>query len=342
MPNIHLLATGGTIAMRRDPNSGRVVPADSAEALLAAVPAIADCAQVTFHNVSNLPSAYMGPELWRLLYQQIQALVQDDQVDGLVVSHGTDTLEETAWFIELCLSTSKPLVFVGAQRHASEADSDGPRNLFNAVQVAASAAARQRGVLVVMNQKIFSARDVRKTHTENLDGFSAGERGMLGEVGSSGVRFYRHSSPQAAPSLCQQSAPDGTPPPRFLLTAGDLPRVDIVPMYAGADGSLIRAAIEAGAQGVVIQALGAGNVNGEQYQAIAEALKSDICVVVSSRVGHGPVAPVYGFKGGGETLQELGALFAADLSPQKARLVLMLALHNSLPWPAIQTLFEQL
>ncbi|ARN73787.1 asparaginase [Oceanicoccus sagamiensis] len=322
-PNIHLLTTGGTIAMKRDPASGRVLPALDADALLATVPALADSATISVHPFSNQPSAYMGPPQWYALYNKLQTLLADTNVNGVVISHGTDTLEETAFFLACCLATDKPVVLTGAQRHASEADSDGPRNLLQAVNVAASPMARGRGVLVVINQHIFSARDVQKIHTEQLAGFAAGEAGCLGSIAQQAVYFYQPPQPHKT----------------LPLTHADFPRVDIVAMYGGADGALIDAAVAAGAKGLVIQALGAGNTNTEQYRAIASAIKAGVCVAVSSRVQQGRVGPVYGYQGGGQTLQELGCLMAADLSPQKARIALILGLHNGLSAPAIQALF---
>ena len=323
LPCVKLLATGGTIAMKADKASGAYIPAIAGDALLAAVPDIARFASVEVKNVFNIPSAHLGPNKWLILHSAIAAAIHDKAVDAVIISHGTDTLEETAYFLSLTIDTSKPIILFGAQRGASDADSDGPRNLLHAVRVAASAQAQGKGVMVVMNGQINAARDVRKTHTTDVESFQSGDAGFLGRVDSDAVSFYRQP-------LNQQTIP----------LSGALKRVDIVAMYAGADGALLTAAVDAGAKGIVIAAVGAGNVNPALFTAVKVAIAAGVAVVVSTRVPNGRVQPIYGFEGGGKDLIEAGAIFANDLSPQKARILLMLALQEASEPAALIHLFS--
>lgn len=319
------IATGGTIAMKVDPDARAAVPALSGEDLLATVPAIASVARLEVDNLFNLPSDYMGPARWIALHGAIAAALARDDVCGVIVSHGTDTLEETAWFLDLTLDSQKPIVMIGAQRNASSPDFDGPRNLLNAARVCVSSDARSKGVLVVLNNQINAAREVTKTHTADVESFKSGDFGFLGTVDDDRVVFARAS-------LRRQF---------FALSGEALPYVEIVPMYGGADGRLLRAAVELGAKGIVVQALGFGNVNADMFDAIVDAMTAGVVIVVSTRVPNGRVRPVYGFAGGGSTLKAAGAVFADNLSPQKARILLMLALQTSVLADKIQPLYDR-
>jgi L-asparaginase len=234
------------------------------------------------------------------------------EVAGVVVSHGTDTLEETAWWLDLTVDSPKPVVLIGAQRNASEPDFDGPRNLLNAVRIAVDPASAGKGVMLAMNNQINAARDVTKTHTSSVETFRSGDWGFLGVVDFDRVVWAR------AP-LRRQHVP---------IRADEMPLVEIIAMYGGADGRLVRAAAENGARGIVVQGLGWGNVNLPMFEAIKDALGRGIPVVVSTRVPNGRVLPNYGWDGGGKTLVDAGAVMADDLSPQKARILLMLLLQD--------------
>lgn len=325
LPTIQLIATGGTIAMKVDPLAGGAVPALTGEDLLKSIPSLRGLAHIEVNNFSNLPSDHMEPNHWGALQQAVVKALARDEIRGVVISHGTDTLEETAWFLDLTVASSKPVVLVGAQRNASEPDFDGPRNLVAGTRVCVSAQARDKGVLVVLNGQINAARDVTKTHTADAEAFQSAPFGFLGVVDDDRVVFSR--SP-----LRRQFLP---------LTENPLPRVDIVSMYAGADAAQLHAAIQAGANGLVIQALGLGNVNVALYDGIAKAIGAGVPVVISTRVAHGRVRPAYGFVGGGVTLKHMGTVFADDLSPQKARILLMLAMQFHSTPAALQRLFDQ-
>ncbi|MBG6073253.1 MULTISPECIES: asparaginase [unclassified Polaromonas] len=311
-PVVALIATGGTIAMKIDPVKKAPVPAISGEDLLATVPEVAKYAKVEVNNISNVPSDYMDPPRWIQLTKAVQASLARPEVAGVIVSHGTDTLEETAYWLDLTVNSDKPVVLIGAQRNASESDFDGPHNLINAVRIAVEPQARSKGVLLAMNSQINAAREATKTHTSSVETFKSGEFGFLGVVDYDRVTFAR------AP-LRRLHIP---------IRTDKMPDVEIVAMYGGADGKLVRSAVDNGAKGLVIQALGWGNVNIPMFNAVKYALSKNVPVVISTRVPTGRVLPNYGFEGGGKTLADAGAVMADDLSPQKARILLMLMLQG--------------
>ncbi|CAO4147175.1 putative L-asparaginase [Methylorubrum aminovorans] len=308
-PRIAVVATGGTIAMKLDPTTHAPVPALSGADLVTAVPKLKDIATIEVTEFSNVPSDYMGPDRWPALSRRIDALLADPGIRGAIVLHGTDTLDQTAYFLDLTLKSDKPVVLVGAQRNASDADADGPRNLLNAARQILADGAVGQGVTVTLNHRINAAREVRKTHTSNVETFNSGEAGILGYVDEDRVVFGRRS-------LRRQTLPL---PER-------MPRVDLVAMYAGADGSQVRHAAESGAEAIVVEAYGWGNVNAEMHDAIADVIAKGVPVIVATKVADGRALPVYGFKGGGNTLRKAGAVFAGDLTPDKARILTLLAL----------------
>jgi L-asparaginase len=328
LPVVRLIATGGTIAMKIDPVKKAPVPAISGEDLIATVPEIEKVAHIEVQNLSNVPSDYMDPDRWIELHKAVTEALARPEVAGVIVSHGTDTLEETAWFLDLTVESEKPVVLIGAQRNASEKDFDGPRNLMAAARICVAPSARKMGSMIALNNQINAAREAVKTHTSDVETFKSGDFGFLGVTDNDRVIFYR------APLRRQHLA--------LRVPAGQhLPRVDIVDMYGGADGALVRAAVAAGARGLVIQALGWGNMNVPMFEAVKEVMAKGIPVVITTRVWNGRVLPNYGFQGGGKTLQESGAIFGDNLSPQKARILLMLALQTSSGAKDIQRLFDR-
>jgi len=329
LPVVRLIATGGTIAMKIDPVKKAPVPAISGDDLVATVPEIAQVAHMEVENLANVPSAYMDPDRWVQLHKSVAQALARPEVAGVIVSHGTDTLEETGWFLDLSVDSPQPIVLIGAQRNASERDFDGPRNLFNAARICVDQGARGKGSMIALNGNINAARDAVKTHTSDVETFKSGDLGFLGYADYDRVVWYR------APLRRQHIAL------RPLGEGQHLPRVDIVPVYGGADATFVRAAVAAGAKGLVIQALGWGNVNVPMFQAVKEAIGKGIPVVISTRVWTGRVLPNYGFEGGGKTLQQAGAVFADNLSPQKARILLMLALQTTADPKQIQNIFDR-
>jgi len=326
LPKIAVLSTGGTIASRQDPVKGGYVPVLSAEDLVVAVPAIKKIAQIQAEQISNIPSPDMTAEIWLRLAARVNELLAKPEITGIVVTHGTDTLEETAYFLDLTAVSVKPVVVVGAQRPASDPDSDGPRNLLDAVRVAITPAAAGKGVMVVMNGQISSARDVTKTNTNRVETFRGLEFGPLGVADAEMVRFYR------APLQHQTFGID---------SATRLGRVDIVMSYAGADGFVIRSLLsEAAIQGLVIAGTGLGDVSSLMFDAIKEARERGIPVVISTRVPTGRIFPLGASKGSALALRRIGCILADDLSPQKARILLMLALTKTRDPEALQKYFD--
>jgi L-asparaginase len=214
LPLCIYIATGGTIAMTVDPVTGAAVPALSGEDLLATVPAVARIARLHVNNLFSLPSDYIGPAQWITLHDAVSTALARKEVAGVIVSHGTDTLEETAWFLDLTIDSPKPVVMTGAQRNASSPDFDGPRNLLNAARVCISPEARNKGVLIVLNNQINAAREATKTHTADVESFKSGDFGFLGTVDDDRVVFAR------APLRRQH----------VRLMRRPLPYVEIVPM----------------------------------------------------------------------------------------------------------------
>ncbi len=328
LPRVVVLATGGTIASTYDKAKGGFVAALSGADLIAANPALAGLARIEVEQIANIASTDLTSEIWQTLARRASARLAEPDVAGVVVMHGTDTLEETAYFLDLTVTSDKPVVVVGAQRAASEPDSDGPRNLRDAVRVAVSAEAVGKGTLVVMNGRIEAARDVTKTHTLAVETFRTLEFGTLGVVDPDAVRFYR------APTRRQ----------RLELPAGPLATVEIVMGYIGADGRVLRALLGDGGPplaGVVIEGLGLGHVSGAMAEVIADARRKGLSVVIATRVPTGRVLPLYASKGGGVSLQKLGCVRADNLSARKARVLLMLALTQTSDPAQLQQIFDQ-
>jgi L-asparaginase len=320
---IKMLTTGGTIAMKIDPESGEAKPALSGKDLVNAISGIDALGEIDVEDIANIPSDYMGPHLWKAMAIRLNQILLEEDVHGAVITHGTDTLEETAYFMDLTVESLKPIVFTGAQRSASEQDSDGPRNLRNAVRIVTEKAAVGMGVMICLNGQICAARDATKTHTFAVETFNSGLKGFLGEVVGDQVKFYRKT-------LHRRTFP--------VERIDD--RVDLIPMYTGADGKYIDLAVESGVSAIVIQAFGLGNVNDLFYRAIAHALAKGVIIVISTRVPHGHVFPAYDFEGSGSSLRDLGTIFAGDLSPWKARILLMLALGVTRDIEELQSIFN--
>jgi L-asparaginase len=312
MKRCALVTTGGTIVSRIDKATGLAVPAWSGEELLSTLQGMTDTSRIEIHDFIRVASPQIEMVHWVGLHAKIQALVDRDDIKGVVVTHGTGTLEETAWFLDLTLQTDKPVVVTGAQRNASEPDFDGSRNLLNAFRICESENARAMGVLVALNDHINAAREVAKTHTLDVETFQSGEWGYLGAVLKDQVIFRRRPFGRL----------------HIALTSTTLPNVEIVSMYAGASGAMVRAAADSGARGLVVQGIATGHVNAAMYEAIVEVLNQGIPVVIASRILKGGTRMAYGFTGSTHHLVEAGAVLSGDLSPWKARILLMLALQD--------------
>jgi L-asparaginase len=328
LPRIAVIGTGGTISSLGDgsldvldyPEFGQKL---TCEALLDRFPEtrlVADPVPITFRQVG---STAIGPADWLELRALIHRTAGEDPgLAGFVIPHGTATLEETAFFLNLTLGINRPVVLVGAQRPASALGSDAGMNLVNALRVAGCAEARGKGVLVVLNDEIHPARDVVKTSTYRVQTFRSFDFGALGHVDGDGPHFYR------AP--LQAHMPD-TPFAGSEIAA--LPRVEIVYSYAGADGALVRAAVAAGARGLVSAGFAPGSPTPDQREAFTEAAQAGVVVVQCSRAASGRVAPR-------RHLREAGLVAGEDFSPQKARILLMLMLTTTSDIAEIQQAFQ--
>jgi len=313
LESVAIVATGGTIAERVDPKTGGAVPAVSAQDLVAAVPGLSDLANIGVYQFSNIDSSQMAPADWARLSVALDKILARPDVRGAIVTHGTDTMADGAFFVDVALKSDKPVVFTGAMNDASSRNPDGPGNIHNAVVQVLSPNAQNWGVSVSLNRYVNSARHVRKTQTTNVQTFNSGEKGYLGYV-------YHGQVQRLNDRLHRVRLPLSDPLPDTL------PDVPLIMAYAGSDGRLLRHAVDTGAKGLVVNGVGAGNVNADVFKAIQYALSKDIPVVVATRVYHGSVQPIYGDAGGGETLVKAGCILAGDLPAAKARLLLMLGL----------------
>jgi L-asparaginase len=309
---IVLVFTGGTISMRFDATAGGAIPALAGKDILALVPQLSEIADLEIDEFGAFPGPHMTIERMWELRERIERHIGRRDVEGVVVTHGTDSLEESAYLASRSLRTDKPIVFTGAMRTSSDLGWDGPANLGAAVRVAASGEAKRCGVLVVMNDRVYAGLDVTKAHTHMLDAFESPGLGPLGVV-DDGKVIFRRSVP--------------------LADVVDAPRlggpVDIVYAYAGADARLLDASRQDG-KGVVIGAMGRGNVPPAMVPGIERWLEEDKPVVVASRAPRGRVGPTYGYPGGARRLHDLGVILAGNRRPQQARIDLMLALGAGL------------
>jgi L-asparaginase len=325
--NISILATGGTIAGSAETStqagytSGQV----GVETLLAAVPQLKDLANVSGEQVANVGSQDMSDAIWLTLGQRINELLASRKVDGIVITHGTDTIEETAYFLNLVVSSDKPVVMTAAMRPSTALSADGPLNIFNAVAVAADDDATGRGVLVVANDDIHGARSVTKTNTTDVQTFRSPESGLIGTSLYGENTFFR------SPFRAHTQASD------FSLKGVEaLPRVDIMYMNASFSADLIDSAVANGAKGLVIAGVGNGNMTADAQQAVKRATKQGVAVVRSSRVPSGVT---------GRNVEanddELGTVAAGGLNPAKSRVLLKLALLNTSDASKLQAVFDR-
>ena len=307
MSTVVVVSTGGTIAMRPDPETGKLVPAVSGEELVEML-AWPEAPPLELDDFGSVPSFDVHGELALSLARRVIEHADRRDLAGVVVTHGTDTMEETVFLIDRLLGSDLPVVLTGAQRGADETDSDGPRNLRDAIRVASAPEARGRGALIAFAGELHAAREVRKVHTSALRAFAAPGYGPIGAVDGKRVVFQRR--PERRPAL---------PMPTELAP------VDLIRLYAGSDARFVHAAVETGARAIVLEGTGRGNANDQVVAGVRDAVARGVTVAVCSRCASGRVEPVYG-RGGGRDLAEAGALFAGDLAGPKARVLLQIAL----------------
>lgn len=333
LPRIHVLATGGTIAsVQPDEADAYYRTGLTGEQLISAVPQLARIATLTAQQVANIGSQNMSNQVWRELATAVRSAAADDSVSGIVITHGTDTMEETAYFLSLVIDAAKPIVLVGAMRPATAPGADGPANLYDAVTVATSEAARERGPLIVMNGEIHAARGVTKTKTLAPDTFASPDRGRIGVVHAGNVTFFATGGTTRHTTRSEFNA--------FDLPIERWPRVAVVYSHAGFDPSVIRSLVGAGFQGLVLAGVGAGNTTDAALDAIRAAIGDGVAVVRSSRVGSGFVERRESADDP-DSDARVGTIAALDLNPQKARILLMLGLTRTDEPARLQRYFNE-
>ena len=324
MSRIVLVTTGGTVASRHDPKNGHTAASVDGDSLrqslhdpLAGVDLVVD----EFCNVGSfaidLPLAFG-------LAKRIGSHLADPATTGVVITHGTDTMEESAYLADLLVASDKPVVFTGAQRAADTPDRDGPRNIADAVRIAASPAAIGLGAMIAFEQEFHAARDVTKTHTSRVDTFASGEHGKLGEI--DGERVSVHRRPLLRKTFVAERVES---------------RVDLIKLVMGSDDRFLRFAADNGTKGIVIEGFGRGNATPAAAKGIAEIITAGIPVIVTSRCPRGRVRPIYG-NGGARDLERAGAIFAGDLSGPKARVLAAVMLGAGLSSEAMREDFDLL
>ncbi|OAQ56800.1 asparaginase [Enterococcus thailandicus] len=311
MKKILVLHTGGTIAMKENVLTGGVSP-DVANPLMDAEIQIPENVELLVEDIFNLPSPHIMPNHMLILKNRIQEATKAG-VSGVVITHGTDTLEETAFFLDTTIGEQLPIVLTGAMRSSNELGSDGLYNFESAIRVASCTEAKDKGVLIVMNDEIHSARYVTKTHTTNVATFRTPTLGPIGLVTKNRILFMQELLPTRHLDI---ATVDGVIP--------------IVKAYAGMHGELIEALAHTKVDGLVIEALGAGNLPPQTLAALKKLLIQKIPIVLVSRCFNGIAEPVYDYSGGGKELEDMGVIFCDSINSQKARLKLLIALNYGL------------
>lgn len=322
MKKIAVVFNGGTISMKVDERIKAAVPSLTGEEIMSMVTGIEEFAEVESHNFSGMPSPHMSVEIMLELSKFVEDLLNREDIEGVVITHGTDTLEETAYLLDLTLKTDKVVVITGAMRSSSELGYDGPFNLAASICTAISEDAKGRGVLVCFNGELNSATEVTKANSMSLSAFRTPNFGPIGIVDNNKVIFYRNA-PQTNTYKVEKLRGE----------------VALVKCVAGMDSSYINFAIEKGDLGIVIEAMGRGNVPPKMMEGIKRALDNNIPVVVVSRCFEGRVFESYGYEGGGKMLKDLGVIFGDTLPGQKARIKLMLAIGSELKLDEIKKSF---
>ena len=317
-PNIVILATGGTIAGAQTSVNqvGYASGSFSVNDLIKAVPQLSDLANLSGEQVANIGSQTMNHEVWLKLAKRVNEVLADTNTDGVVITHGTDTMEETAYFLSLVVKSDKPVILVGSMRPATAIGADGPANLYNAVALAANPEARGLGPLVVLNDEIHYAREAQKMNTTELNTFHSPNRGRAGVINVGHAHFFNKDTSTRL-GVNSEFSVEG-------LTPGDLPDVEIVYSYENLGPDMINFLVKNGVKGIVLAGVGDGNTTDAAIAALADAAKQGVAVVRSSRTGSGLVVRNVEVND-----DKYGFIAAMELSPQKARVLLMLGLTKT-------------
>jgi L-asparaginase len=323
MSKIAIIFTGGTIAMQVDESNGLAKPALSGEDIIANLSDQIDTDDIEIHNFGNYPSPHIGFDEMFSLYSVVEKVIKSKVIDGVVITHGTDILEETAYFIDCMYGGLKPIVLVGAMKNSSELGYEGLANLVDAIMLAKSSSAKGLGVLVAMAGEIHAARDVTKTHTSSIETFKSPGKGPIGIIDGNKVIFYRSVKRRLTVKPKKVNA-----------------KVSLIKVVAGMNGDFVQYSIRNNYQGIVIEAFGRGNLPPAVAEKLKEAIKLNLVVVICSRCQSGRVSPDYGYLGGANDLRQAGAILAGSMSGIKARIRLSTALSSGLDRQAIRMMFN--
>ncbi len=310
--------------MKIDKNTGGAVPHFHGDELLKLIPQANELANISMQEFGLYPGPHVTPELMFKLSKKVNEFVKDDKIDGIIITHGTDTLEETAYLLDLTVNTEKPIVVIGAMRTSSEPDWDGPRNLVDAIHIINNSNSRDLGVLVCLNGEINAASEVTKTHTDDVETFRSLDFGSLGFVDRGRVFYNR------APRKLE-----------IIETDSINSNVHLIKVYAGMDDRFFLHTAESGIDGLVVEAMGVGNVPPEVLDGIKYVIDKNIPVVLTSRCPAGETLDVYSYPGAGKWLKKAGVIFTDYLNGQKARIKLMLYLGKTQDVDVLRKLIEE-
>lgn len=324
MNKVAIIFTGGTISMKVDPRLNAAIPALSSEEIMSMVTNIEKVAEIESITFGSYPGPHITPNRMMELCRLVKKTILRDDISAVVITHGTDTLEETAYLLDLTIQSEKPVIVVGAMRNSSELGYDGPSNLSAAICTAISKESKNKGVLVVMNNEVNAASEVTKTNTLSLDTFKSQEFGPLGVVDNDEVIFYRDMTTHD-----------------HIETDSIVNEVALIKCVAGMNSDLINYYIDSGYKGIVIEAFGRGNIPPEMVDGVKRSIENNIPVVIVSRCPTGRVLDTYGYPGAGKTLRDTGAIFGSNLPGQKSRIKLMLALSVTNDIQKIREMFER-
>lgn len=321
---IAIVFTGGTISMTVDEKVGAAIPTLSGEQIMSMVTNIDKVAEIEILNFDEIPGPHITPERMMELKNYVNNLLAKDDIDGVVVTHGTDSLEETAYFLDLTITSAKPVIVTGAMRSSSELGYDGPSNLSSAVCTAISKEAVGKGVLVVLNNEAMLASEATKTNTLALNTFKALATGPLGVID------------------CNQLVLAKNVGPRTIIDTDNVEsKVALFKAAVGMDAEFIKLATDNGYKGIIIEAMGRGNIPPHMFEGVKYARENNVPVVIVSRCHSGRVFDSYGYFGSGRDLRNIGCIFGGDLPGQKARIKLMLALGKTNDLNEIKDFFEK-
>ncbi len=322
MKKIYVVFTGGTFSMQID-ETGGAVPCLTGDDLVKLIPETKGMAKLETVDFGMYPGPHMTPDLMLELSKLINQLIKKDDCDAVMITHGTDTLEETAYFLDLTVKTEKPIVIIGAMKTSSEPDWDGPRNFLDAIHIINNENSRGMGVLVCLNGEINAASEVTKTHTEKIETFHSLDFGALGFVDRGRVIFNR------------------TPRKLEIIETEKInPNVDIIKAYAGMNEKFFKFSADSGADAIVVEAMGVGNVPPKAFDGIKYARNKKIPVVLVSRCPAGEILDIYGYPGAGKWLKNENVIFADYLNGQKARIKLMICLGLTSDLQELKKMFE--